>query len=206
MLFINLDKDRWQNTIDYEDETTNIRQGSRYIICGTPNSGKTSLLKKMLINSESFDKIYIMHYEGSREFECLNYNYIENFSELSNIDLKNEALTKKILIIIEDVNKINNKDYLHLEPILSYYCSHLGITLIMLSQTPYMLDINLRRKIDVYLLFGGGCDVSFLNSLKIINKDDKILILDLLNKSKKHDFVRIDLTTKKYYFNEDKIK
>lgn len=197
-IFNNSDKDPWLND-KQSDNPISLKRGQRILISGPPHSGKSLLLKNLLVNTPNIDEIFIKRSdENSEEFSDLTFNSIDSFRDLTNINVKSYK-DKLCVLIFEDFNNISKKDEPYIEKFLSFYASHWGWIVIICSQTPYQLPINsIRRLIDIF--FFAGKDTRFLNAIPMSN-EKRQKIKDLSSKSGKHDFIKIDTPDDKYYLN-----
>jgi hypothetical protein len=173
------------------------------MITGMPGSGKSNLILNLILNS-NFDNIIIKNHKTSKEFSQIDYIKLEKFEDLD--EILDNLIDEKNLVIFEDTNKLPTKEsqYKPIEELFAYRCSHNGNAAIIIGQSPYSIPTQIRKLIEIYYVFGGS--ESFVYSLPIL-KEHKQHIVYLLKQCKcKHDFVKIDLVLKRYWFNNDEIK
>jgi AAA15 family ATPase/GTPase len=208
----NGDKDSWNRNDDVKKNQINsFRTGSRNIIIGPPNSGKTNLLKNMLLNKTPFyEKIIICAAsKETKEFDNINcelYDNIIDIPPLEELIQKDESGNiKRTIILLEDCNSLDKNEKNVLDKFLAYGCSHHSITIVILSQTPYGISPQIRRLLDCFIIFS-QTENRIVNDIPIPYEHKKA-IKQLICKSKFRDFIKIDLTSEnKYSLNFEPIE
>jgi hypothetical protein len=206
-LFENADK-QWQKDENHPDGYRGIRRGSRILIYGSPNAGKTNLIKnKIKWSIPPYEKIYI-HQSSTRsqEYKDIEYIPVPRITDLPNIDdIHHHNI--KTLVILEDMDTINKNDNIILDQYLRYGCSHVGISCVILCQNPISIPPVLRRKCEAFILFLWRADNSFLYSKSIpIPPEDRHALMDFVKEhANQYDYLTIDLTRKNMYSFNDRI-
>lgn len=210
VIFNNPDKDPWKGNLSAHNSQFGLSCGSRYLIIGLPNMGKSNWLKNLIANSTNptFDYIFIKIYKHSKEFEDINYIDINKFSDLPNVEEVNEKYkNKRCLFVIEDTSDILRKDVTFLDEYMSFFCSHYGFCVVICSQDAYRLPVQIRLKMECFII-GCGLDASFLDSKTIpIPREDKKKLKRIIASGKPHSFVKINLAglDKKYQMDHEPI-
>lgn len=192
-IFKNNDKDPIKEQHDLKNLGNHVR-GSRICLVGPPNSGKSNVLKNLIVNQEpAFDQIYIFHIDSStKEYECLNANLVTSTEDLP--ILEELEPQKKILVIFEDVDFSSMKkiDVILLDKYLRFGCSHKGLTCYISTQNFFTIPTSLRRKIDIFYVFqvDNATRQLYLRYLPF----SKAVVEELLNKylGKQYDCICLD--------------
>lgn len=179
--------EKWFNGRDL----LNIPYPYRMLICSVPNSGKTNLVKNILLRANPpFKNIYLYHYD----IDCEEYEDIDCVKLKELPTSKDERFNQKdkSLLIIEDT-KIKKKEIDNLDRLFGYTSTHRGLSIILISQTFFTLPTNIRRMVNVFCLWRNSAD---FNSLYIIGKKfalTKEEFMNLISKCKSNfDFIMLD--------------
>jgi GTPase SAR1 family protein len=152
-VFTNADKDPIKEKHDLHN-LANHPRSSRILISGPPSSGKSNIIKNLIVNqSPEFDSCYLFHIaKQTKEYEDLGCTIVENADELPKLDEIDPS--EKLIIIFEDVDysSLKKNDIVILDKYLRYGASHLGITIIVACQNFYSLPAAMRRKVDIYYI------------------------------------------------------
>lgn len=130
----------------------NIPCPARIALIGPPNSGKTSLVKNLILHAEPCYNLIMLRASipGSREYEDVKAKSLEAVPNMEDL----EGDIKKVMIIEDCKLKTFPKDErAHISNLLSYGSSHCGITVIICCQSLTDIPIELRRCINLYVLF-----------------------------------------------------
>ncbi len=207
-VFNNKDKSPW-NTLEDSKATYGInrgfRRGSKICVCGVPSSGKTNTIFNILTRDPEhpFDKIWVLQFEGSEEYDSLYCDKIHKYEELPT---SNEIdKTQKQLFIFEDLDEIPKQDKSILDRYMRFLSSHIGLSVILVVQNFCSLPISLRRKCDVFVISKTALNQA-LDYVREISKEDKLKLKEYMKDKGRFDFVSIDLcAVDKYRFNLDTI-
>lgn len=150
-VFTNADKDPIHEDHDLKNLANHIRS-SRILLSGPPHSGKSNILKNLIINqSPEFDEIYLFCADpDTKEYEQLDVKMVSCTDELPRKfepDVKN-------LVIFEDLDYsgLTKKDISDLDRYLRVVASHKGVSIYMCCQNFWSLPAKMRRKVDVYYI------------------------------------------------------
>ena len=199
-LNINEDLQPWLNDDDIITEAT-FPDNFRCIIYGTSECGKTFVLKKLILASIYFDKLYIIGPTGDQ------YNGLERINDKAIIefikDIKDLPSPDKIpkdlkkLMIFDDVRAK--------EPVFNeYFCRgrHNNCNMIYLNQNLFSLDRqSVRENCNLFILFEQRGKVlasiyqDFFNSVEVSYND----FANICNKAWKepYNYIVIDITKNK---------
>ena len=103
----NPDKDGWHEKWKDSRDPLNLPHPFRGVLLGKPNSGKTTVMKNILVRCKPvFEEVLIVHCdaEDTQEFDDVNGEMIDHIPSPSELDP-----TVKRLIILEDL-EYNNMD------------------------------------------------------------------------------------------------
>jgi hypothetical protein len=199
--FQNKDKDSWQSQPDAKTGV-GFRRGSRCMLIGAPNSGKTCVCFNKIVDSDPpYDIIYIYQASSSsEEYSSIKYVKLDSIQDLPP---QNEIpKDKKILVILEDMDTISKKDMEVLDVWFRFSASHLGVCMVLVAQNFYSIPVALRRKLDCWIMFLHGADLSPLRSIPIPKEDREALVNYFRKHGERHSFITIDLGIEdRYIFN-----
>lgn len=199
----NEDKDGWQEELDHNN-LANFRRGFKMLISGRPSSGKTNLIKSLIIHQEpEFDEILICHIDKStKEYDDTDGKMID-ISELPEPDeIDTES---KILVILEDADfdgvSRNNREKIN--KYLRYICSHRGLSLIIVCQDPFSVPPTYRKKIDVFILFRFDPTTLAILAKKCETTKEEFKYLFEHHITGRHDCLCVDLTGSPYLIRKN---
>lgn len=197
IVFENLDKkskEKWTKSRDL----LNIPAPSRITIAGSPNSGKTNLVKNLLVRANPpYKKIYLVHYDQeTEEYDDIpEIIKLDDFPNPRDRELFNGV--DKCCLIIDDYEfKFLSKTQLkNLDRLLGFCSSHLYTTILICCQDWFNLPPIIRRSSNVFFVWKNTAD---LESLYMIGRKfnyKKQEFMDLFKHCKcKYDFLCFDKT------------
>jgi hypothetical protein len=155
VVFKNEDKDCFKEPIDHKN-IINWCRGYKLLIAGSPNRGKTNVLKNILLAQKPvYDKIIVCHLDkNTKEYSDIECELID-----SPLDIDLEALSDtsvKTAIIFEDVDftSFNKREKDVILRVFRYYSSHCGVNVHIISQTYFNgVPVQLRRLIDILIFY-----------------------------------------------------
>jgi len=172
----------------------------RAILFGPPNSGKTSIIKNMILHANpEFDKIYICHFleDYTTEYNDLGDSVIM-LDELPNKEDIDSS--EKNLIILEDLDfkHMNSDDKKKLSRLFGAISSHCNTSVILAAQDAFNIPCIARRCANIWCLWLKG--MSDLDSVSTVARRCNMKSCHLNNIRKMmddtHDFLCVDLTEK----------
>ena len=161
--FENSDKkkaEKWtdKNKLDKSGkiDLANFPTPFRALFLGAPNSGKSNMIKNLIIHQRPrFTDIYVVHQDsdGTSEWNDIDPNGILN--DIPDQDWFNEITEepdKKILLIIDDLemanaNKIRNHN---LSVLFRYISSHKNISVCLTSQNFFSVKPDVRKNANIF--------------------------------------------------------
>ena len=197
---INDDLDLWLNDDDIITEAA-FPDNFRCIISGPSECGKTFLLKKLILASIYFDKLYIIGPTGDQYYGIERINpkadveFIKDIKDLASPDKLPKDLKK--LMIFDDVKAK--------EPVINeYFCRgrHNNCNMIYLNQNLFSLDRqSVRENCNLFILFEQRGKVlisiyqDFFNNVELRYND----FANICNKVWKepYNYIVIDITKNK---------
>lgn len=209
-LFKNDDKSWQENEPPFQDG--GIRRGSRALLCGPPNSGKTTLCFNLIANTRpAFERIIICKMRESREYDRIEHEHLDHIRDFPDEEITPDV---KVLFIIEDFGRSHTKnkdDDAMLSKLMRGTCSHFGLTIICNAQQYFEVGLDHRRRCDVFIIFPSGNDVSkIFPRLPISGKDVKNLTDDHEHRAiTKHDHYYVDVSApldQRFRFNNEIIR
>lgn len=168
------------------------------IIIGPRNSGKTNLIKNIIVHaSPLFNSGYLVHYDalGTEEYEETGIDILEPGYIPSNDEIPKEG---KKIIIFEDIpyDSLTKEDKIKLCGLLKYSISHKNTTIIWTGHD-FITSVptNIRRLFNVFVIYKIP-DMSILKNIGLkcgLNNDDFVNLFNEFVKDR-HDCICIDLT------------
>lgn len=127
----------------------------RAIISGPPSSGKTNLIKNILIKANPlYDRVYLVHFDPySRDYEDADVDVLEDGELPQNDDID---ASMKNLIIFEDINydSLTKEQKLDLASLFKYVSSHKNCNIIWSCHDPVTgIPPSIRRLANLYIIF-----------------------------------------------------
>ncbi len=164
IVFKNIDKkihEKWSKNRDL----LNYPCPARITIAANPNSGKTNMIKNILIRAKPpYKKIFLLHYDP----ETKEYDDIPEIVKLDEIpDPKDDELfdgvNKTCLIIDDQEYRYKSKEDLkRLDRLFGYTSTHRFTTIITACQDFFNLPSICRRSSDVFIIWKGSADIESL--------------------------------------------
>jgi hypothetical protein len=140
--------ERWTQARD----ELNFPHPARIIICGKPNSGKTSIIKNLIVRADpEFESITVLHCdEETQEYEDIGAQIITEVPPLDEFDRET-----KNLLIIDDLSfkNLDKEAQKRLDRLFGYSSTHRNITIMLTSQVFHSIPINIRRCSNVFILW-----------------------------------------------------
>ena len=165
----------------------------RCVFIAPPNSGKSLILKNILIQTDPpFEAIYLVHNDTeTQEYNNIDVEYLDSvIPQIEEFDS-----TKKNLLIIEDIDYRNmpKSEKSILDRHMGCNSTHKNISIMMTAQDGFNLPPSIRRMCSVLCLWKGH-DINALtilsNRFGIKSKDLKYFFEKIA--TSKYDFIVID--------------
>ncbi len=164
LVFKNVDKnkhEKWSKNRDW----LNFPCPSRIVVSANPNSGKTNLIKNILIRAKPhFKKIILLHYDD----ESSEYDDIPGAVRISEIpnpkDSKLFNGVDKTCLIIDDYEFkfLSKEKQRYLDRLLGFTSTHRFCTVIISCQDFFNLPPIVRRSSNVFFIWRGTADLDSL--------------------------------------------
>ena len=188
------------------------------IICGKPNSGKTTFLLNLINNKhkhtyyKKFDKIYILSnslHTISTKIKLPDDRMFDGIGELEELieGLKKED--EKVLLIIDDcVTDLKNADYMLK---LIYNRRHIGggISIIITTQVYNKINLAIRKAATDLVLFNTSNKrelQSVFDDFINVERSTYDDIIRFCFRHSAHDFMFLKTTDNTYYHNFNKLE
>ena len=176
----------------------NIPHPFRCMLIGPPNSGKTLLIKNILLRAKPiFKKIYVVHCDGdfTKEYEDVDATMLDSIPSPEEWEGD-----KKTMVVLDDIdykgmNKVQAKN---LNRLFGFASTHKNISVCLTSQNYFDIPTSIRRMANFFILWKTIDSDSF----KMIAKKTgmKIEQFQYIFKNiigdDKHSSLWIDLTSK----------
>lgn len=201
IVFSNPDKDGFQEEWYNGRKIGNLPHSFRLVCIAKPSSGKTNLIKNLLLHQKPpFERVLLWtQSKNSKEWDDVTHDTYEDcpgeeelFEEL---DEETHQPPKQVVIVedieLENLSKENKTKLLQL---LKHYSSHFNTSVILTVHDLIQIPANMRRCCNVYVLW------KLTNATQKIlgdrfNVDNKLLHNMCQTELKtQHDCIMIDMT------------
>jgi hypothetical protein len=199
IVFPNADKDSFQESEDEEDYANIPRQNLSAIVAGRPNSGKSCLMKTILIHADPpYQKIWVVHVDPqTKEYNDIECEVVGSVNDLPDTDGFDPD--EKTIVIIEDLDyeELKKSERSKLSYLLRYTHSHYGVSIVILTQNIFGVPVGLRRKVSQLFLFRHDINTMMMLCSRFgISRNKLIYIFDNIC-TDRHDSLLIDDTAHK---------
>jgi ABC-type cobalamin/Fe3+-siderophores transport system ATPase subunit len=131
----------------------NIPGPYRIGLLGRPNSGKSTMIKNILLRADpQFDNIILIHPDGedNKEYSDVRAKCLSEFP--SPDEWKSDG---KTLCIIDDVELklLDKKQKSNLDRLFGYVSTHKNVSCIITSQCAFNIPVSIRRNLNVFILW-----------------------------------------------------
>lgn len=153
--FKNLDKlwhEKWTDK-DKKHRPLNYIHPFRLLAHGSPNSGKTTLFKNIILHQvPPFEEVIVCHEDPmTQEYSDIKADII---TELPTVNDFQECDKKRLLIIDDiDIKALNKKDRSLLDRIFGYISTHKNLSVCLGIQDPFQVPMNIRRCTNIYYIW-----------------------------------------------------
>lgn len=174
----------------------NIPHPYRLICFGPPNSGKTMVLKNLILRADPpFERIYLIHCDVSysREWDDINVEKLHEIPAPS--DWEGDV---KSLVIMDDVQvkELGKQEKKNLDRLFGFVSTHKNISVCLTAQDCFQVPPNVRRCCNFFILWQSHD----LDSLATVSRKSGLkseelnTIFSTLFKNK-HESLWIDMTS-----------
>jgi hypothetical protein len=159
--FHNSDKKKAENwsKINESGDIANFPCPFRALFLGAPNSGKSNMIKNLIIHQKPrFTDIYVIHQDSDGTTEWNDLDYTGLLNDVPDVEFFNEITEepdKKILIIIDDLELANApKQRIHnLSVLMRYISSHKNISVCLTSQNFFSVKPDVRKNANLFFVW-----------------------------------------------------
>ena len=161
----NPDKD-WHEKWTPHCDPLNIPHPFRAVLLGKPNSGKTTVMKNILIRAKpAFEEILIVHCdpEDTQEFDDVEGEMIDHIPAPDELDP-----TVKRLVILEDLeyNSMSKPEKASLDRLFGYASTHKNTSVMLTAQDGFSIPAICRRCCNLWVIWR----IDDTDSLKAIGR------------------------------------
>ena len=195
--FPNKDKsfqEKWTPKRDLLD----IPWSFRAVFCGPPSSGKSTIVKNIILKARPlYKKVQVVHYgaEGTQDYDEIDGIEVTDLSGLPD-PVEINPRKEKMLLVLEDIplSSINREQKQKIDRLYGYSSSHRGVSVICCAQDAFDVPTGARRSSNVFVLW----KQPDLNALQTMASRTGFSTSEFRNLfklcKKKHDSIMIDLT------------
>lgn len=149
----NADKDGWHEKWKTGRNPLNVIHPWRCVCMGPPNTGKTTVVKNLIIRAEpAFEEIFVIHCDPdyTHEYDDVGATML---SEIPQPEEWEGAV--KTLVVLDDLEfKMMSKDQKRaLDRLFGFVSTHKNISLILCSQDPFNVPPSVRRCANLWILW-----------------------------------------------------
>jgi len=186
------DKKGWRERWNEGRNLLNLPHSFRLLCLGPPDSGKSTLIKNIIIRAKpEFERILLYHFGTGAEYDDCD---VEHIDEIDPLDY--EGNCDKTLLIIEDCcfKNCSKEMKQNLNRLFGYTSSHCNVSVAITAQNPYDISVDLRRSANAVAIWRNH-DMNSLNTLASrtgIKKNQMEYVMCNVLKNP-HDFLMIDL-------------
>lgn len=178
----------------------NLPHPFRALVVGPPNSGKSTVIKNLLIKAKPhFEVLYVIHCMAEDTKEWKDCDPTAMLSEIpAPSDWTGE---KKTLVVIDDIalKKLPKDEKKNLDRLLGYCSTHMNISVCLTSQDTFNVDPVLRRYFNVYILWPSMDQDSMALIARKVGVKDLSELFEEYCPPGKRNFIMIDKTTDSPY-------
>jgi hypothetical protein len=137
----------------------NLPCPSRVIFCGRPNSGKSTVIKNIILKSEpAYKQVYLLHPVANEDPEHEYQDLGDNVILLDDVPpvkyWQSNKRVKKLLIIDDiDLNGLNKVQKTNLDRLFGFCSSHYMLSIFTTQQDFHQLPTCVRRNSNVFCLW-----------------------------------------------------
>lgn len=175
----------------------NIPHPYRCVCLGPPNSGKSLMVKNLLLRAKpEFDKLYVIHCDPGYTKE---YDDVGGIM-LDEIPAPNEwDGIEKTLVVLDDLEfkQMNKEQKRNLDRLFGFVSTHKNISIILCSQDPFNVPPIVRRCSNLFILWKmPDMDAMSTVARKTGLKSEELKTIFKTFMHSPHDSLWVDITTK----------
>lgn len=182
-------------------DPANFPHSYRCVLIAKPGSGKTNLIKNMLLHQDPpFERVILVTQSPmSHEYDDIEVEKIDTIPDeeilLDEIDEETGQPPKQIVIIDDvDLESLNKTDMSNLKKLLKHYSSHFNTSVIMSVHDLKQVPASLRRQCNIYILWRISNESLRIFGQKLNIPNKKLYDMFHDNCKNYHDNFTIDLT------------
>lgn len=186
--------EKWHN----KRNLLNIPHPFRAIICGPPNSGKTLIIKNILLRAKpDFKEVFVIHCDGdfTKEYDDIDATILEDIPAPTEWEGK-----KKTLIVLDDIDYtgMNKEQSKNLNRLFGFCSTHKNISICLTSQNYFDIPASIKRMANFFIIWKNMDSDSFKMIAKKcgMKAEDFIYIFKHIIGDDPHNSLWIDLTEK----------
>ena len=145
----------------------NFPHSWRCVITARPNTGKTTIIKNILIRQDPmFQRIYVVHIDP----DTLDYDDVDGCHIIDSIPHRSDPIFNgryKTLIILDDLEYkfMDKKQLRNLDRLFGYVSSHKNVSCAVISQDAYNIPPCVRRMSNIWILGRINNDMSSFHTI-----------------------------------------
>ena len=173
----------------------NIPHPARVCILGKPNSGKTLVIKNLLLRQyPPFEKISLIHCDGANTQEYNDVD-VEILEEIPSPDECDETIKQCVILDDLEYKTMSKEQQRNLDRLFGYCSTHKNITVYLTAQDPFNVPPIVRRCSNLFILWRSQDMDSLANlSRKSGLKSHDLKYIFKTFMKDKHDSLWIDLS------------
>ena len=200
--FENRDKGFHESLSQMDDDIANFAHPTRQMLCGQPNSGKSTLCMNIILHANPpFDRVVVWHADrDTREWDLVTDEIVDKAPAIE--DFTSDS---KNCLVIDDIalKGLPKDEKTRLDRLMGYASTHRGITCLVTTQQPNAIPANIRRMCSVFYLWNSS-DAQSLRDIAMkagVKSHELTGLLKLLPGPK--DSLCVDLTGSPYKYRRN---
>lgn len=163
IVFKNKDKEGWYEEWQKGRDLMNFPHPFRMIISANPGSGKTNMIKNVIVRAKPyFKRIYLCHFdEQTKEYDDIDVIKLDEIPD-SRSTLFRPSIKSLLIIDDYDFKSLNYLQLNNLRSLFKYGSTHRGLSIIIATQDFFHVPSIIRRLSNVYFIWRGSSDLDSL--------------------------------------------
>jgi hypothetical protein len=136
----------------------------RAVFCGPPSSGKSTIVKNIIVKAKPmYKEVIVVHFgqgnsdkggEDTADYDEIDGIKVVGIGEMPD-PVKINPEKKKTLLVLEDVplSHLNKAQKMKIDRLYGYASSHRGVSIITCAQDAFDVPVGARRSSNIFILW-----------------------------------------------------
>lgn len=149
----NADKDSWQERWYPGRDLLNFPCGSRIVLVGPPNSGKSNAIRNILLRADPpYERVMVYQYDpDSTEWDDIEPEYLDEMPDP--LQIKNDGVKKFLILEDLELSQLKGPNLAKMNRLFGYCASHNQLTIAICAQNAIDIPTCARRVANVFVLW-----------------------------------------------------